>query len=118
MKLLFFICFFATQYIASADTCDSHNTYNTHNTHNTSLKCDVCTMVISEIEFFLLENRTIAEIEQYMENNVCPCVPTDKGKFICDTMASELPQILNWASKKYNVSRICNDLYLCHELIS
>jgi hypothetical protein len=66
---------------------------------------------VNEIAGFVIENRSIAEIEQILKADICDHL----GAFgtVCDLLVDSLPIILEGLDNQWSVSAVCVDLKLC-----
>jgi len=76
-----------------------------------SVPCALCGIVVNEIAGFIIENYTIEEIEQVIEQDICNNLGVVKS--ICDLLVESLPIILNGLENQWSVSVVCVDLTLC-----
>jgi hypothetical protein len=67
--------------------------------------------VVNEVAGFIIENKSIDEIETLIKNDVCAAL--GGGKDICDTLVSFLPLVLQGLENQWSVSAVCVDLDLC-----
>jgi len=76
-----------------------------------SVTCALCGIAVNEIAGFLIENRTITEIETLIKEDLC-----DKlgfGKEICEAIVDILPLVIDRLENQWSVSVVCVDLKLC-----
>jgi len=78
-----------------------------------TFECALCGIALNEVEGFMSENRTVAEIEALLEQRFCDKLgPT--GKFLCDLLVGELGYIISLITGPNSVSTICvSHLHLC-----
>eukprot|EP01123_Difflugia_compressa_P013157 TRINITY_DN5945_c0_g1_i1.p1 TRINITY_DN5945_c0_g1~~TRINITY_DN5945_c0_g1_i1.p1 ORF type:complete len:493 (-),score=99.21 TRINITY_DN5945_c0_g1_i1:32-1510(-) len=76
-----------------------------------SVECALCGIVINEVAGFLIENRTISEIETLIQQDVCNHLGVIKT--VCDLLVDALPLILSQLENQWSVSVVCVDLKLC-----
>jgi len=77
-----------------------------------SFGCALCGIAFNEIEGLLSENRTVTEIEAYLDSHFCSKLGLP-GKLICDFIVSELGNVIQKIENPNSVSIICVDLGLC-----
>eukprot|EP01124_Arcella_intermedia_P006616 TRINITY_DN1392_c0_g1_i1.p1 TRINITY_DN1392_c0_g1~~TRINITY_DN1392_c0_g1_i1.p1 ORF type:complete len:475 (-),score=69.11 TRINITY_DN1392_c0_g1_i1:20-1444(-) len=77
-----------------------------------SVECALCGIVVNEIAGFLIENRTINEIESYLQQQICDKLGAVGP--ICDALVDALPLIISGFENQWSVSVVCVDLQLCN----
>lgn len=83
-----------------------------------SAPCFVCSLIVNELEGFLLENVTTTEITNIISNEICVLFRSPKLRNACHVFGLELPQLLADEFKHWNVSTICQRYRFCKEPIS
>jgi len=76
-----------------------------------SVPCALCGIAVNEIGGFLIENRTIDEIEDLLRKDFCDHLGSIKG--LCDALVEALPLIIDRLENQWSVSVLCVDLSLC-----
>jgi len=77
-----------------------------------SFECALCGIAINEIEGFIIENATETEIVDYLTNNICTYL-SGALQTACNTLAANIPYIVETYENKWTVSVICVDLGFC-----
>lgn len=77
-----------------------------------TVECALCGIAINELEGFLIENLTLAEIESKLKQDVCTLF-SGSIQQACDGLVDKLPYILNRLEQQWGVSAICIDLGFC-----
>jgi len=76
--------------------------------------CELCKNVVMLIEDYLEEGKTEEEIEQFLNNNICPLFP-DTYKAICTTIATTMiPQIIKYLADKFPPEDVCAKVGICN----
>jgi hypothetical protein len=78
---------------------------------NLNPKCAACALLVSEVEGFVLENRTVAELEAKL-TSLCPLLGP-KYSFVCQLLVKQAPTLLANVESKWDITRLCGDLGLC-----
>jgi len=73
--------------------------------------CVVCQYVVSVIEGYVDNNATVTKIEKSIEA-VCAKLPSGYQAY-CDSIAQEIPQIVNWIEQNEQPLQVCQQLSLC-----
>jgi len=73
--------------------------------------CDACTFLLNAVESWVESNRTITEIQNYLDT-LCNLIPGYSQ--VCDAMVDyELPTIIQWLENTENPHEVCTQLGLC-----
>jgi len=78
-----------------------------------SLTCALCGIALNEVEGFLSENMTIAELETFLDNDLCEPLGGGPASGVCKFLVSQLGVIVPRITNPSSVSIICVDLGLC-----
>jgi len=76
-----------------------------------SVTCALCGIVVNEIAGFVIENRSVAEIENLIKTDICDNLGVVAE--ICDLLVDFIPTILSSLENQWSVSVVCVDLNLC-----
>jgi hypothetical protein len=76
-----------------------------------SVTCGLCGIVVNEVAGFIIENRSISEIETLIKNDICSHLGVVAE--VCDLLVDSLPLILDGLENQWSVSVVCVDLKLC-----
>jgi len=79
-----------------------------------SVVCGLCGIAVNEVEGFVAENKTVQEIEDYLKKSFCSQLPVGL-MYVCDTLVSVLPLLIDQIENTNSVSIICVDLGLCEK---
>jgi len=76
-----------------------------------SVTCALCGIVVNEIAGFIIENRTISEIETIIKADIC----VNLGLFesVCNLLVDSLPLIIDGLENQWSVSAVCVDIKFC-----
>jgi len=77
-----------------------------------SVECGLCGIAINEVEGFLAENISLADMESYLQNDLCSIV-SGSLQAICNAMAAEIPTIVSGLDNRWSVSVVCVDIGYC-----
>jgi len=76
-----------------------------------SVPCALCGIVVNEVAGFIMENRSMEEIETLIKEGICDNLGF--AKEICDVLVDALPLVIGGLENKWSVSVVCVDLKLC-----
>lgn len=76
------------------------------------MECALCYVAINEVEGFLAENITEAEIEDLLRNQVCTELSPEL-QVVCDGVADNLDKIVQDINDHVRVGIVCEDLGFC-----
>jgi hypothetical protein len=76
-----------------------------------SVTCALCGIVVNEVAGFIIENRSVSEIEALIKADICANLGLLQEP--CNLMVDALPVILQGLENQWSVSVVCVDLSFC-----
>jgi len=74
--------------------------------------CSVCELVVTYVEQFVAQNKTISEIITEVDN-LCSLLPSPFNS-ACDSFASAyVPQLVQWIINNENPQEFCTEIGIC-----
>lgn len=81
---------------------------------NVGPECAFCGFAMNELEGFLIENRTQAEMEQFL-GRLCARSTSPVARDVCEVLAYAVPHLIEpRLFRRFTVARVCFDLKLCN----
>eukprot|EP01126_Amoeba_proteus_P048753 TRINITY_DN5658_c0_g1_i4.p1 TRINITY_DN5658_c0_g1~~TRINITY_DN5658_c0_g1_i4.p1 ORF type:complete len:465 (-),score=73.54 TRINITY_DN5658_c0_g1_i4:64-1458(-) len=74
--------------------------------------CALCGIAINEIEGFIIEDKSVGEIETYLKNDLCAKLG-EPWQGLCDVLVDQVPYIIASIENRNSVGTICVELTLC-----
>lgn len=92
---------------------DSRDIMNMNNNNNT---CELCHVLVNTINHeFKQENKTISDITDVI-SDICHIIGGPTGKE-CMFIVENIQKIVNYLTKGFNTTQICDKLNLCNNTI-
>jgi saposin len=80
--------------------------------------CELCKNVVMLIEDYLEEGQTEEEIEQFLNDKICPLFP-ETYQAVCTTIATTMvPQIIQYLADKFPPEDVCAKLGICTSTVA
>jgi len=74
--------------------------------------CQVCQLVVTYVEDWVVQNKTLTEIEKEVEE-VCTIAPPPIQGYCVQVVEGYLPSMVDWLVKKENPNVFCSQTSLC-----
>jgi len=78
-----------------------------------SFECALCGIAVNEVEGLLIEDQTIQDIENYLDDTFCAALSEAWEQAFCDLLVAQLPYVISSVESRNSVSTICVELKFC-----
>jgi len=80
------------------------------------LECNVCNLLVREVQGVLAENYTLGEVEAYIRTRVCAKLASHVAETVCDAVVEALPLVVKLVDR-YDAARVCVQLHACDSVL-